>query len=106
MTVDNVVIALIVIAAPAQTAFILLYGLGSPWWRSLIGRALFTKALGLAAIVDLSLAYHWFGDNYFLRDPVRIGVFVVIAVGAWLQLTAFVKQRLERRRRLRQDLRS
>lgn len=92
-TADSIVYALIAVTAPAQTAFILLYGLGSPWWRTLIGRALFTKALGLAALVDLALAYWIFGDDYAARDVVRVCVFGLILVGAWLQLLALLKEK-------------
>lgn len=98
MSADTASLILILIAAPAQTMFILIYGLGSPWWRSLLGRALFTKALGLALLVDISVLYHFLGDEYVYRDVVRVTVFSLIAVGAWLQLMALIKEKYVARR--------
>lgn len=93
MSVDDVAVLLILAAAPPQTAFAIIYGLGSPWWRSPVGRALFTKALGLALLIDISLIYHWLGDNYALRDVVRLTVYSVIVVGAWLQFGALIHEK-------------
>lgn len=97
-TVDWIVLWLVILTAPAQTAFVLIYGLGSPWYRSLLGRALFTKALGLALVVDLILVYRAFGDDYFARDAVRIGVFGLLLIGAWLQLVALLREKWAGRR--------
>lgn len=96
--IDVAAVVLVAIAAPAQTAFILVYGFGSPWWRTLVGRALFTKALGLAMLVDIALAYQWLGDDYLLRDVVRVTVFGLIALGAWLQLVALLREKRRGRR--------
>lgn len=90
---DTVALLLILAAAPAQTLFVIFYGIGSPWWRSVVGRALFTKSLGLALLIDISLLYNWLGDDYALREVVRLGVFTLIAVGAWLQLGALIYER-------------
>lgn len=98
MSADTAAILLVLAAAPAQTLFIVIYGFGSPWWRSLVGRALFTKALGLALLVDLSLLYHWLGDGYYLRDVVRLSVYALITAGAWLQLVALLKEKFQGRR--------
>lgn len=96
---DGAAVALILVTAPAQTAFVLVYGLTSPWWQSLVGRALFTKALGLALLIDLSLAYQLLGDDYWLRDAVRLSIYSLIAVGAYLQLAALVQEKFASRRR-------
>lgn len=98
MNTDLVALVLICAAAPAQTVFVLVYGLGSPWFRSVVGRALFTKALGLALLIDISIAYQFLGDDYALREVVRLSVFTLIAVGAWLQLGALVYERRRRGR--------
>lgn len=95
---DTIAVLLIVAAAPAQTAFVILYGVGSPWWRSVVGRALFTKALALALLIDISVAYHFLGDNYALREVVRLSVFALIAIGTWLQLGALIYERRRRGR--------
>lgn len=94
---DTIAVLLIIAAAPAQTAFVLIYGLTvRGWWKLVTGRALFTKALGLALLIDISVAYHFLGDNYALREVVRLSVFALIAAGAWLQLGALI---YEKRRR-------
>lgn len=98
MSADTAAVLLILIAAPAQTAFALIYGLASPWWRSLVGKALFTKAVALALLIDISLLYQWLGDNYALRDVVRLSVFGLIAFGSWLQLVALLKEKVKGRR--------
>jgi hypothetical protein len=90
MSADDAAVLLILMAAPAQTVFPFLYGFTSPWHQSLIGRALMTKAVGLALLIDISLIYQWLGDNYALRDVVRLTVFAIITIGAWMQLVAFV----------------
>jgi hypothetical protein len=94
---DVAALALVLVAAPAQTLFAIIYGLWSPWWRSLIGRALFTKAIALALLIDISLLYQWLGDDYYLRDAVRICVFLLIAVGSWMQLVALLKEKYQGR---------
>jgi hypothetical protein len=94
-TVDLIVKWLVYLTAPAQTAFILLYGFGSPWWRTLLGRALFTKALGLALLLDLALLFQVYEGSYAYRDAARLSVFSLIALGAWLQLAALIKERVE-----------
>lgn len=98
MSADTAAILLIVAAAPAQTLFAIIYGFGSPWWRSLIGRALFTKALALALLIDISLLYNWLGDDYALRDLVRLSVYSLIVAGAWMQLVALLKEKIQGRR--------
>ncbi len=99
MSADTAAVLLVLAAAPPQTAFVFYYGLTAPWWRTVVGRALFTKALGLALLIDISLLYQWLGDDYSLRDVVRLTVYALIAVGAWLQLGAFIHERGQRRNR-------
>lgn len=98
MSADTAAILLVLAIAPAQTAFIVIYGFWSPWWRTLVGRALFTKALGLALLVDIALIYQWLGDDYYLRDVVRLSVYSLIALGAWLQLWALLYEKWQARR--------
>jgi hypothetical protein len=97
MNADTAAVILVVGMAPAATLFPLLYGFTTPWWRSLIGRALMTKAVGLALLIDISLAYQWLGDDYFLRDVVRLTVYGLIFVGVWLQLTALFVEKYRAR---------
>jgi hypothetical protein len=93
MTVDDIVKWMLYATAPAQTLFLLLYGLTTRWWRSLVGRSLFTKALGLALLIDNATLYYLLGPGYYMRDAVRLFVFGLIMVGAWLQLMALIMEK-------------
>lgn len=91
MSNEDLALLLVEIAAPAQTLFVLIYGSGiwSKWWRSLIGRALFTKALGLALLLDISLANQWWGPYPYMEE-IGLAVLALVAVGAYLQLLALL----------------
>lgn len=89
-TIDAIAVALIVIAAPPATMFPIVYAF-RPWHQSLIGRALMTKSIGIALLIDISLAYRFLGDDYPARDYVRIGVYALIAAGIWFQFIAMVR---------------
>ena len=92
MSADTAAILLVVAAAPAATLFPFAYAwiARGIWWRTWTGRALMTSSTALALLIDISLAYQAFGDNYALRDVVRLTVFALIAAGAWLKLGALV----------------
>ena len=92
MSADTAAVLLVVVAAPAATTFPLLYAWVARrvWWRTWTGRALMTSSTALALLIDISLAYQAFGDDYALRDVVRLTVFALIAAGAWLKLGALV----------------
>lgn len=98
MNADLLAVVLILAAAPPATLFPLLYGLTAPWWRAWIGRALFASSLGLGLLIDISLLYKVFGDNYALRDVVRLSVYFIIVCGAWLTFTAWIIERRDARR--------
>ena len=40
----------------------LIYGLGSPWWRSGLGRAIFAQSFSIVLVLSLILARRFFGD--------------------------------------------
>lgn len=94
-TYEIILVWLITIAAPAQTLFVLLYGFRSPWYKSLLGRALFTKSLALALLLNLSLVGYWW-PNYPLRHPIGVIVVFLVLLGAWMQLVALVHEKLSR----------
>jgi hypothetical protein len=93
MTADDIRFALVAFAVLPATGFTLVYGLRSPWYRSLLGRALFTHALGMALLIDISVAYKMFGDDYPGRDVVSISVYAVIIAGTWAQFIALLRER-------------
>ena len=93
MSADLAAIIIVGSIAPAITLFALGYTFFSPWWRSLPGWALWWSSTGLALLVDISLVYQWLGDDYYLRDVVRLSVYSWIALGAYLKLIAFGREK-------------
>lgn len=87
---DAIAIALIFIAAPPVTMFPIVYAF-RPWRESLIGRALMTKAIGLALLIDISIAYQLLGDDYPFRNVVRVAVYALVVTGIWFQFIAMVR---------------
>ena len=81
-------VVLVFLAVPPATLFPIFYARWFPWWASTLGRALFTKAVGMCLLIDISVLYFIFGDNYFLREYVRLVVFTLIVAGQWWQLYA------------------
>jgi hypothetical protein len=88
MTALDWALVLVWVAAVPQTIFVLLYGLTNHWWLSWIGRALFTKAFGLALLLDMSLlGYYYKGLLDQTESNFVIGL---VALGACMQLFALL----------------
>lgn len=97
MTLTNWIHAAVTVGAVGQTLFIMLFGSAMKLWLpDFVGRALFTKGLVLAVILDLGVVAIWV--------DVPLVVFVVlywlIAAAIWQQFAALVVMRRQRRRRL------
>ena len=60
------------------------------WYYDRVGPA-------LALLIDISLVYQFLGDDYALRDVVRLTVFALIAAGAWLKLGALLYEHRQQR---------
>ena len=58
-----------------------------------------TSSTALALLIDISLTYQFLGDDYALRDVVRLTVFALIAAGAWLKLGALIYEHRQQRRK-------
>lgn len=99
------VAALVIVAAiaPPATLFAIIYGLTVPWWATTIGRAMLISSTGLALLVDISLLYQVFGENYALRDWVRLSVFMIVCLGAWYKFGALVLEKVRARREHRES---
>lgn len=92
MTYQTLVDLLVIVAAIPATLFVILYPFLSPqFWRSWIGRALFTSSIGLAALLDLSLMAKWF--HTILAREVVAAILVLIAAGAWLKVAALLNSK-------------
>ena len=98
MSADTIAVLLVIGVALAINPFALLYSFTSPWRQSLTGWALWQSSTGLALLVDVALLYQFLGDDYALRDMVRLTVYSWIMVGAWLKLIALLR---EKRRAMR-----
>lgn len=75
-------------AAIGQTLFVVLWAT-KPWYKTLIGRALMTKALALALVL-----WFWTVGLYYpvhaYRAELRDVLLAAVAVGIWAQVLAFV----------------
>lgn len=94
MSADQLAVFLVLIIAPPATVFPFCFAWISRgiWWRNPAGRALMTSSVGLALLVDISLLYQWLGDDYALRDVVRLTVYSIVAAGAWQKLYALLRE--------------
>lgn len=84
MSADSIAFVMIATAAIPATGFPLVYAF-RPWRKTWLGRALMTKALGMMLLIDISLAYRLFGDEYPGRDIVRLTVYALVITGLWGQ---------------------
>ena len=96
-TADKIALALLVGIAVVYTWFAVRYTILSPWWRSRIGRALVVSSWGMALLVNISLLYQFFGDDYALRDVVRLTVFSLVFLGGAGKVYAFEVERHRKR---------
>lgn len=102
MSADLIRLVLLVAMAPFVTFNFLAFTFGfRDWRRSLVGWRLMFESLGLAALVDISLVYHFLGDDYSLRDVVSITVFTVVLVGAVFGTVTLAQGIREKHRRRR-----
>jgi hypothetical protein len=96
MTADAVAIALILgMAIPATIYWFVFVCLTPGWWRTSVGRAMGSMATSMMLLVNISAAYQVFGDDYPLRDVVRLTVFGFIFVALWLKAGAIVHARFK-----------
>lgn len=99
MTADEIAHVLILAGAiPASIYWVLFVFLTPGWWKRSVGRALGIKATALMLLLNVSAAYQLFGNDYPLRDIVRITVFLLVVVGLWLQCGAIIHERFKARR--------
>ena len=81
------------------TLLVIIYGLGSPWYASPIGRAFWLSKLALSLLLTFVLTIWIFGQYPGLSE-VRSALMVVLALGAWYQLAVVIRiQRAKRRDR-------
>ena len=79
------------------TAFVLLYGFRSPWYRSALGRSLLLSKTVIAVLLTHVLLLVIFGD-YPGRGAVRAFMVGAVIVAGWYQLTTLVRLQRQARR--------
>lgn len=89
-------VVLITAAAIASNLALLLYMASAKWYGSAFGRARVTAEFGWVALLDVALYAHW--AHVLLPDWVRLTVYAVIAVGAWMWLGAVINEQFKRRK--------
>lgn len=97
MTPEHMFVALVYIALPAALAYPIIYASLMPWWRTWIGRALLSKALGVAILLSQVGLFHLFGPDYWGREAIRLTGMAFVAVGVWLALVAMLRELWRRR---------
>jgi hypothetical protein len=78
-----------VLAVPV-TLVPIVYTTFFPWWKTSLGRALFIKSLGLAALVDLAVTFDLWGQ-YLPLGHAAFDVYTIVTFGVTYQLVVMVK---------------
>jgi hypothetical protein len=80
------------VATVSQSAFVIVYGLFSPWWRGrFVGRALFVKSTALwLALVNSLVAFYW---PYPHRQEIVAVIMWAVAFGCTYQAAAVIYRR-------------
>lgn len=79
------------------TLHVFVYGFGSPWFRSEIGRAFFLSKLALCLVFSFVLTVFVFGQ-YDGLQVVRAVLLGTVAVAAWYQLSVVIRIQRKARR--------
>ena len=90
---------MIIVAAPAATLAMLVYGFAAPWWRSWPGWAFFSTMLALTLLLDLTLFFKWWPGHMEAKIDVAHVVYVIVVAACWLKLYAVLRQQFNRHRR-------
>lgn len=77
--------------------YVVIYGFGSPWYQSRIGRGLLLTKLAIVLVLTNALIIITLGD-YPAKDTVRGVLLGLVIVAAWYQLIAMVRILLAARR--------
>jgi asparagine N-glycosylation enzyme membrane subunit Stt3 len=76
--------------------YVLIYGIGSPWYQSLIGRALLLSNLAIVLVLTNALIVIVFGD-YPAKETVRGVLLGLVIASAVYQLVALIRTRFPNR---------
>jgi hypothetical protein len=87
---NDLVIAVIAVAAVPANAFPILYTFWKNWWRDEVSRHLVFLVVGLAALGDLALIRRTVGEFHWYDDAVVI-VYAFVAYQLWRRMWLLVK---------------
>ena len=93
---EYIAVAILAAGTIPATGFPIVYAF-APWRKSRVGRALMTKAVGIALLIDLSM-WGWV-TPWDVPDWVVITVFAIVVGGVWMQFLALVRVQLSRSKR-------
>lgn len=95
---SNASVVLVYLMVLPAVGFPVLYLSFYRWYKNPIGRALMTKAIGLAMLIGLSVFFHFNGSRvYSWAEEAQFMVFVLVCAGLWYQFLVFIKIRLQRK---------
>lgn len=81
--------AAIASAAVGQTLFVAFY-CTLTWWRTFLGKALFSKALVFAVLLDIAVVGRV--TDWPHEQGTIVACYMLVSAGIWLQLAAFIRQ--------------
>jgi len=86
-------VILLVMILPANY-FPIFYTIAFRWWNGHLGRALFTKALGLAIILDAAMLFKYFGETSWAEE-IRFTAYVLVLTGMFYQSIVMTQIRVK-----------
>lgn len=75
-------------AALGQTVFVLLF-VNIPWWKTFLGRAIFSNALMLTVVMDFFIIGRVL--DFSRNDAVYLTLYFFLSLGVWAQVVAFLR---------------
>lgn len=79
----------------ASWAFVIGYTILAPWWRTRMGRHMFTFGAMVAGLLTLIIVTALLGRNYPGRDYVRLACYAALAVMLWRHVWMLVSSQLK-----------
>lgn len=91
---------LVLLSAMEATAFVIVYALTAPWWRSEFGRNVQALMFAIALVLDLSVVRIFVPGSVDLAwfNILRLVVFALVPVVLGMRLWLLVKVQVLRRR--------
>ncbi|HEY3683479.1 MAG TPA: hypothetical protein VGL93_10590 [Streptosporangiaceae bacterium] len=100
----NVLISALIWASTVGAwVFVLGYGVLAPWWRSDVGRHLWTWGLMVALLLTMIVVTQLLGRDYAGREGVRVAAYSLLTVMIWRHVALLARLQLRRRTRGRHD---